>query len=753
MTHIAAREGSDTAFDRAVAAVRAGEAPEGQAKALYDRLTEDERLNLLDGDTPFWEGMRSMREEGYNARPYVHGAIGRLGIPGTRFVDGPRGCVAGKGTAFPVSMARGATWDVGLEERVGEVIGREIRAQGGNFFGGVCINLPRHPAWGRIQETYGDDPCHLGEFGAALTRGAQKYVMACAKHYALNSMENARFTVDVTIDEATLHDVYLPHFKRAVDEGVAAVMSAYNSVNGEWAGQNEYLLTEVLRNQWRWSGITVSDFIWGLRDAAKSLNAGLDLEEPLAQQRATHLRRQLAAGETSWDKVERAGVRLLAAQLRSYATRAQGPFGLDLMANEEARALSRTVAARSMVLLKNDEVGGAPLLPLTPAAVSSIAVVGRLADAPNMGDHGSSDVRAPGYVSPLAGITAAFPGAKIAAITDGDAAAARAIARSAEVAIVIAGYDARDEGEYVGADTMRRPELLALFPPLPPSGGRPQAAAGGGSRPAGPGPNPVMTAGDQFGGDRASLALRAQDEEIIRAVAAVIPRTIVCIVAAGAVMMEAWRREVPAILMMWYAGMEGGRALADVLTGVHNPSGRLPFSIPVSSQHLPPFDRTAAKVTYDRFHGQRLLDKLGVKAAFPHGFGLSYTTFGIGEVAVIERGPAGMRLAATVTNTGRRDAHHVVQVYGRCRQGGYPGELMLIGFAAAPVAAGKSVRVEVPVSFTPLARWDASKKTRVMPDPADVDLEVGSYAHDPSAVVLRGPDLERGEAAHGAAGR
>jgi len=190
MDHVANRGGSDTAFERAVAAVRAGRTPESQAKALYDQLTEDERLNLLDGDTPFWEGMRSMGQEGYNVRPYVHGAVDRLGIPGTRFVDGPRGCVAGKGTAFPVSMARGATWDLGLEERVGEVIGREIRAQGGNFFGGVCINLPRHPAWGRIQETYGDDPHHLGAFGAALTRGAQKYVMACAKHYALNSISH-----------------------------------------------------------------------------------------------------------------------------------------------------------------------------------------------------------------------------------------------------------------------------------------------------------------------------------------------------------------------------------------------------------------------------------------------------------------------------------------------------------------------------------------------------------------------------------
>ncbi len=207
-------------FDRAVDAVRAGASAVTEAQTIYDRLTDDERLGLLDGDTPFWEGLRSMMGgEGYNRHPYVHGEVARLGVPGTRFVDGPRGCVSGHGTAFPVSMARGATWDVELEEQIGRAIGREIRAQGGNFFGGVCINLPRHPAWGRAQETYGDDPHTLGEMGAALVRGTERYVMACVKHYALNSMENARFTVDVQVDEATLHDVYLPHFRRALDEG------------------------------------------------------------------------------------------------------------------------------------------------------------------------------------------------------------------------------------------------------------------------------------------------------------------------------------------------------------------------------------------------------------------------------------------------------------------------------------------------------------------------------------------------------
>jgi len=727
--HAADAGRDDTAFASAVTAVRSGATPQSEAARLYGLLTDDERLGLLDGDTPFWAGMDEMTDEGYNLRPYVHGAVDRLGIPGTRFVDGPRGCVAGAGTAFPVSMARGATWDVALEERIGAVIGAEIRAQGGNFFGGVCINLPRHPAWGRAQETYGDDPYHLGEFGAALTRGAQRYVMACAKHYALNSMENARFTVDVTVDEATLQDVYLPHFKRTVDEGVAAIMASYNSVNGEWAGQNRHLLTDILRDQWEWDGITVTDFIWGMRDGGVALNAGMDLEEPLSQQRALHLRDQLSSGQTSWELVQRSGVRLLAAQLRSYAQRADGAFGPERMADDAARALARTAAARSMVLLKNEPVDGSPVLPLDPAVVRSIAVIGRLATAPNMGDRGSSDVRPPSFATPLDGITAAFGDAEVTLVADDDPAAAAEAARGADVAIVVAGFDMRDEGEYVGSETMTRPELVALYPPRPAS----DAAAG---TPAADGGNVVMTDGDEYGGDRVSLALRPVDEEIIRAVAAANPRTVVAMVASGAVLTESWRSQVPAVVMMWYAGMEGGHALADVLTGAQNPAGRLPISIPTSGEHLPLFDRNATAITYDRFHGQRLLDKLGVAPAFPHGFGLSYTTFSIGEVTTGAVGDGGLRLTATVGNTGDRDGHHVVQVYGRRTTGAYAGELMLVGFAGVDVAAGSSVAVQVEVSFTPLAEWDPQSRTRVLPAAGDVVLEVGSYAHDPAAVVV-----------------
>lgn len=481
--------------------------------------------------------------------------------------------MSGHGTAFPVAIARGATWDVVLEESIGEAIGREIRAQGGNFFGGVCINLLRHPAWSRAHETYGDDPLHLGEFGAALARGVERYAMACVKHFALNSIENSCFVVDVTVDEATLHDVYLPRFKRVLEAGASAVMASYNSVNGEWMGQNRPLLTGVLPELWQWHGITGTDFVWGMRDGGAALEAGMDLEEPFAQIRATHLRAQLDTGECSWEAVERSAVRILATQLRSYARRVDIDPGDPVMACSEHRALAREAAARSMVLLKNEPVEGEPVLPLA-ADIGSIAVIGRLATEANLGDNGSSKVRAPSHTNPVDGIRAAFPYALITVVADDDPAAAALAARGADVVIIIAGFTAAEEGEFITPDTSARPELLALYPPRPPrpprsdNDERLRAIARSARHTSGSG---APEGGRE--GDRSSLRLRPVDEEIIHAVAGSNPRTVVALVTAGAVLTEAWRHEVPAALVIWYPGMEGGHALADVLTGRHTPPG------------------------------------------------------------------------------------------------------------------------------------------------------------------------------------
>ncbi|MFI5040763.1 MAG: glycoside hydrolase family 3 protein [Acidimicrobiales bacterium] len=240
---------SSVEFVEAVEDLRNAADPRELAEAIVAAMTEEERLECLDGDLPFWAGLEDLGSFGYHFRPFPAVEVPRLGIPGFAFSDGPRGIVVDHATCFPVSMARGASWDPDLEEAIGDAIGSELRAVGATLYGGVCVNLLRHPAWGRAQETYGEDPHHVGEMGAALTRGVQRHAMAVVKHFACNSMENMRFKVDVEVDEASLHEVFLPHFRRIIDEGVAVVMSAYNRVNGEWCGQSRTLLTEILRRR------------------------------------------------------------------------------------------------------------------------------------------------------------------------------------------------------------------------------------------------------------------------------------------------------------------------------------------------------------------------------------------------------------------------------------------------------------------------------------------------------------------------
>jgi beta-glucosidase-like glycosyl hydrolase len=257
-------------------------------------------------------------------------------------------------TTFPAASARGASWDPHLEERVGDVMGREARAHGANMIGGPCINLLRHPAWGRAQEAYGEDSYHLGEMGAALTRGIQRHVMSIVKHFALNSMENARFKIDVSADPRTLHEVYLPHFKRVVDEGVASVMSSYNSVNGEWAGQNKPLLTDILRNQWGFRGFVQSDWMFGMRDAKKAALAGQCVEMPLKNVFHRFLPDLVKRGEVPEELVNDAALRILRQQVRFAQGRDPRDYTADVIGCEAHRRLAREAAQKSIVLLKNE---------------------------------------------------------------------------------------------------------------------------------------------------------------------------------------------------------------------------------------------------------------------------------------------------------------------------------------------------------------------------------------------------------------
>lgn len=666
-----------------------------EARALVAQMSREEALGCLDGDLEAWPGLFGMVAGSYHRRTFPAAVVPRLGIPGIQFSDGPRGCVVGHATAFPVSMARGATWDPALEERIGSAIGAELRAIGATYYGGVCVNLLRHPGWGRAQETYGEDPHLVGEMGRALALGAQQHVMACVKHFAVNSMENARFKVDVRIDERALHEVYLPHFRRIIDSGIASVMSAYNSVNGEWCGENTELLTGILRDEWGFEGFVTSDFIFGLRNAVASVLAGLDIEMPFRQQRMQHLPGAVDDGSLPWVAVEQAVVRTVATLLR-FAPICARPGDPTVTAGPAHRALAREAAAASIVLLRNDGV-----LPLDPAQLRRIAVIGRLATMVNLGDGGSSEVIVDDAVTPLTGLRAAFERHGIEVVhSDRDT----SIAEDADVVLVVVGCTKADEGEYI--DQAGTAGLLeGHFPPMTDADRAAVAEVMAGvdrsaaqAAPDAEPPDPTR-AGFAPGGDRRSLRLSSDDSALVTAAAALNPRTIVTIMGGSATLVSEWDDQVAALLLLWYPGIEGGHALADVLLGTVNPGGHLPFSIPTHEAHLAHWDPDAAEETYDLWHGHWKLARDGRQAAYPFGFGLSYTEFTIDTLTLVDSGGDSDsdryrdRALATVRvrNTGGVAGDVVIQIYGSVPGSAWdrPNE-RLVGFLRMQLAAGEA---------------------------------------------------------------
>ena len=687
-----------------------------EAQALVAMMTVEEKLGCLDGDLDAWAGLVEMSTGGYHQRTFPAAVVERLGIPGLQFSDGPRGCVIGEKTAFPVSMARGATWDPSLEERIGDAIGAELRTVGATYYGGVCINLLRHPGWGRAQETYGEEPYLVGEMGSALTRGAQNHVMACVKHFALNSMENARFSVDVMADERALHEVYLPHFRRVIESGVASVMSAYNSVNGEWCGENATLLSTILRDEWGFDGFVTSDFIFGLRDAVKSVLAGLDIEMPFRQQRHASLAAAVADGRLPVDEIDRAVVNIVATLLRFAPTFERDAVPARVLSRAH-RQLAREAATASMVLLRN--VGG--FLPLDALSIRSMALVGRLAAVPNLGDRGSSDVIAPDAVTFLDGLRAALPGVDVRH-HDTDL----AIAEDADVVIVVVGFTHENEGEYVD-QAGTAPLLGALFPERTPADDAAMAAVFA----------KVENKGErrQFspGGDRRSLALLADDVALIESAAALNDNVVVVVMSGSAVTVSPWLDRTRATVMSWYPGIEGGHALADLLLGNADFVGRLPFVMATDESHLPHWDVDATTETYDLWHGHAKLRRDGNDPAFGFGFGLSYGSAKIVSAQIIDDETVECRIA----NTGDRNTGIVVQVYGSVPGSAYERvEQRLIGFARVDVLAGATTTQDVGFDRRLLdVRVDGKWVREAMP----IQLHVSQYAYDPDSVVLAAP--------------
>jgi beta-glucosidase len=633
--------------------------------------------------------------------------VERLGIPAIMVSDGPHGLrtqpeeadhvgISGSvpATCFPTACALGSSWDPQLVRRVGEALGREARAQGVAVVLGPGINIKRSPLCGRNFEYVAEDPLLSGVLGAALIDGIQSQgVGASLKHYAANNQETDRLRVSAEVDERTLRELYLAGFERAVTQARPwTVMCAYNKVNGTYASEHAWLLTTVLREEWGFDGLVVSD--WGaVHDRVAALAAGLDLEMPpnLGVSDAAIVS-AVNSGQLDEQVLDTAVARVLRLVDRATATTEPPPV-LDPDAHH---ALARAAATECAVLLRNED----RLLPLRPSHGDTIAVIGEFARTPRYQGAGSSQVNPTRVDVALDELRAAVPdGVEVAFAagygidtTDGDeqlADEAVALARRAEVVVAFLGLPAADESE---------------------------------------------------GFDRAHMDLPASQTALLARLADTNPNLAVVLVNGSAVRLSDWEQHAKAVLECWLSGQGAGGAAADLLTGAANPSGRLAETLPLRLEDTPSylnFPGEAGQVRYGEgiFVGYRGYDALDRQVSYPFGHGLSYTSFGYTDLTTNltgrpQDGDLMINLTCRVTNTGDRRGKEVVQLYV-----GDPAASVarpvreLKAFTKIDLDPGETTMVEFALTARDLSWWSTTLSDWVL-EGGEFELAVGASSRD-----------------------
>lgn len=610
----------------------------------------------------------------------------RLAIPGLFFGDGPHGVGEGDATCFPVGIALAATWDVGLLERVGEAMGGEFLGTGMNVGLGPCIDLTRDPRNGRTQETAGEDPYLAGKTGVAIIQGMQRRgLIACIKHFNLNFVEAGRMTNDYTVDERTLVEFYGLPFKMCIREaGAMSVMSAYNQINGDYASESRFLLTDILRDLWGYDYFVVSD--WGaLHDGAKGINAGLDVEEqffaPLGN-KFNALATDIKDGRVSMATLDQAVSRVLRAKIASGAMdgpTVTEPWDIDSPAHRE---LAYEAAAKSAVLLKNNGI-----LPLDKTRLQSIAVIGPLADDAQavLGDQGitaSSEVTPSYSVSVLEGIR--------------DRAASGITVRYAK------GCDVNTAFTHLFSDAV---EAASLSDVVIYVGGIDHTQEG--------------EMQDRKGG---SIEIPGKQAELVKELAKVNDHVIVVLIGSGAIGISPFIDAVDGVLLAWYPGQEAGNAVADILFGDINPSGKLPLTLPVNDDQMPVLDFDFSQDMVNGV-GYRWYEKNQVSPQFAFGHGLGYTSFRIDNLSVSSAAPdAGETVYARVdvTNTGKRTGTETVQLYVKETSTTVPVPIkQLKGFEQITLMPGERQTVIFALGTDEFAYYNPDSKT--------YEVEAGVY--------------------------
>jgi beta-glucosidase len=653
-------------------------------ESLIKQMTLEEKVSLLAGIDFF----------------HTH-AIERLGIPAFKVTDGPHGArtmdntdpkVTIPATCFPTGVTMAATWNPDLVNKVGAALGEETRARGCVVLLGPCVNIHRSPLGGRNFESYSEDPYLSSQMTVAIVKGIQsKQVSACVKHFSLNNSEYQRFTISSEVDERTKREIYFPSFEKAVEEaGAWSVMCSYNKVDGVHAAENHRLLMEILKDEWGFEGLVMSDW-YATHSTVPTANAGLDLEMPGPPRFfGEPLVKAVRAGEVAEKAIDDKVRRILEVMVKTGA--------LDENINDAEKnkeflvhgKLAREVAEEGIVLLKNDD----NLLPLNKRKLNTIAVIGPNAASAVIQGGGSAQVTPYYKVAPLDALKNLCgdkvqivyePGCGESPSPDLLEKAVKAAA-GADVAIVFVGTNEKIETE---------------------------------------------------GKDRENMNLPPGQDELISQVAKANPKTIV-VLNNGSPLAMPWINDVPAVVDALFPGQEGGNAIANILFGLVNPSGKLPDTFPRRYEDNPAFPYYPGendKVVYGEgiFVGYRHYDAKKVEPLFPLGYGLSYTTFEYSNITVSPlKAKAGdeIKVSIYVANTGKVAGKEVVQVYVSDVASSVPRPPKeLKAFRKVALNPGEKKKIGFTLTKEAFAFYDVKSKNWAV-EPGEFEILVGSSSRD-----------------------
>ncbi len=669
--------------------------------------------------------------------------VPRLGIPENWMTDGPHGIRAevlwdewyganwtnDSCIAYPALTALAASWDLDMSALYGKSIGEEARYRNKNVLLGPGVNIYRTPLNGRNFEYMGEDPYLASKMVVPYIKEVQKNgVAACVKHYALNNQEIYRGHINVIVDDRALYEIYLPAFKAAVQEGGAwAIMGAYNQYKGEHACHNQYLLNDILKRDWGFDGVVISDW-GGVHDTKESIFNGLDMEFGswtnglnwgasnaydnyyLALPYLNMIKEGKVGTKELDDKVRR--ILRLVFRTNMAPNRPYGSFG-----TEEHALAGRRIAQAGIVLLQNNR----NVLPVDVNKVKKVLVVGENAVKPMTVGGGSSSLKAKYEVSPLAGIQARVGSAAEVryvvgyaspAVAEQDVKGAKAVKKTIDPVAL------RNEAVSAAKDA----DIVLFIGGLNKNDGQ-----------------------DCEGNDRKSLGLPYDQDALISELAKANPNTVVVIISGNAVAMP-WVGEVPSIVETWYSGTEAGNALASILFGDVNPSGKLPFTFPArlednSANALGEYPGDSINVKYNEsiFVGYRWADKQKkVKPLFPFGHGLSYTTFAYSKPTADKKVMGAdevLTVSVNVKNTGSREGQEVVQLYISDLKSSLPRPIKeLKGFGKVKLAPGEEKTLTFAIDKEALSFYDDTKGAWVA-EPGKFEAVIGASAADIKGIV------------------